>query len=141
MKKLLFGVIVMAFTVLGYAEPSQSKSDSSSDHALVFSVVQDDFVLDTQTIKSASMIEKPEGRFGGLHIELKPKAAEQFAEITKAGVGRKLILVFNKVVVTTAVLQSPISGNFVVSGISREDAQTFMNVLKATKPKGEDDAS
>lgn len=135
--------IALAFTLAASNSFSQSAPPSHppaepSNHALIFAVVQDEFVLDNSTIKNASMIEKDRGIYAGLHIELKPAAAALFADITKAGVGRKLNLIFNKVIVTTAVIQTPLEGNFLITGISKEDAQAFLNVLNANKPKTED---
>lgn len=122
------------------APTSAAPKATSSNHALVFSVIQDEFMLDNSTIKNAAIVEKDGGIYVGLHIELKDDAAAAFSDITKAGVGRKLNLVFNKVIVTTAVIQSPLKGDLMITGISREDAQSFLNMLNANKPKKQEES-
>jgi preprotein translocase subunit SecD len=116
-----------------FNEPKKNKTKDISSHVLTFEVVQDEFVLDTDTIKNARIIDSENGIYQGLNIELKTPAAKIFTDITKAGLGRRLKLIFNNVVITTTVLQTPLTGNFLISGISRQDAQAFLNVLNANK--------
>lgn len=145
MKKICIALVCLLAATNLYSQEiplnTAAKSENTSgDHALLFSVIQDEFSLNNKTVKDASIIEDA-GVYKGLHIELKPEAAKQFTEITQAGTGRKLNLVFNKIVVTTTVIQSALSGNFVISGITRQDAQSFINMLNANKPKPEEDAT
>lgn len=128
---LFLGLLMLALP--GLSQPDSI--DTPKNHFLTFQVIQDEFILDNTTVKSASIIMKEGGIYGGLNIELKPEAAAIFSDITKAGIGRKLNLVFNKVVVTTTSLQTPLTENFLISGISKEDAQSFLNRLNANKPK------
>src|SRR5580658_6413004 len=115
-----FGLILLSISsTQGFA---QTGSDNNSpNHSLVFQVIQDQFVLDNSTIKSATIIEGEDGIYKGLNIQLKPKVASVFSDMTKAGIGRKLILVYNNVVITTTVVQSPLGDNFLISGISKQD--------------------
>ncbi|MBX3708487.1 MAG: hypothetical protein KIT56_02435 [Gammaproteobacteria bacterium] len=131
---LFLGLLLV--TIQGF---SQTSSDDVKNHFLIFQVIQDEFTLDNSTIKNAAIVEKEGGVYGGLSVELKPEAAAIFTDITKAGVGRHLILVFNKVVVTATVIQTPLSESFLISGISKEDAQAFLNVLNANKSKPKED--
>ncbi|GEM_PF-3477170 len=117
---------------------AEGDSNNSVNHSLIFQVIQDQFVLDNTTVKSASIVEGEGGVYKGLNIQLKPEAAVTFEEITKAGVGRKLNLVYNNVVITTTMIQSGLGENFLISGISKQDAQAFLNVLNANKPKKEE---
>ncbi|VVC74783.1 hypothetical protein AQUSIP_00550 [Aquicella siphonis] len=137
---LLTAASVYAQEPANTAAPSAPFSDSR-DHALVFTIIQDEFMLDNTTVKNAAIVEKAGRQYGGLHIELKPEAAKKFTEMTQAGTGRRLNLIFNKVIVTATVIQTPLTGDFLISGISRQDAQTFLNMLNANKPKNNKDSS
>jgi preprotein translocase subunit SecD len=114
---------------------SQTSSDTASNHALIFQIIQDEFVMDNSTVKNALIVEAEGGVYQGLNIQLKPEAATLFADMTKAGTGRRMNLVFNKVIITASVLQSSLGDSFLISGISKQDAQAFLNVLNANKPK------
>jgi len=107
----------------------------------MFQIIQDEFVLDNSTVKNARIIEGENGSFQGLNVELKPEAAKVLTDITQAGHGRRMNIVFNKVVVSSAAIQSPLGGNFLISGISKQDAQGFLNVLLANKPKPNDETT
>lgn len=145
-KYLLFsGISLMLMSTQGFAEtyanvPTDTSTPSStpSNHALTFQVIQDQFVLDNSTVKSASIIEADGGIYKGLNIQLKPEASSTFTDMTKAGLGRKINLVYNNVVVTATAIQTPLGDNFLISGISRQDAQAFLNVLNANKPVKEE---
>lgn len=119
---------------------SEEPAKDIPNHSLKFQVLQDEFVFDNTTIKNAAIIEN-DGVYSGLNIQLKPEAAAVFSDITKAGVGRRLNLIFNKVVVTTTVIQNPLTDNFLISTISKQDALTFINALNANKPKKEENVN
>jgi preprotein translocase subunit SecD len=111
--------------------------DIPPNHSLIFQVLQDEFIFDNTTVKNATIIEN-DGVYSGLNIQLKPEAAAVLTDITKAGLGRRLNLVFNKVVVTTTLIQNTLTDNFLISTISKQDALTFINTLNANKPKKEE---
>lgn len=131
MSKLFF---LFAVFLLGLVSPSFSEDAAHADPVFAFLVIQDQFVFDSLTVKSAALIQK-EGIFQGLHIQLKPAAAEQFTNMTKTEMGKPLNLVFNKKVLSTSLIQSPLSGDIQISGISLEDAQEFIASLNRNKPK------
>jgi preprotein translocase subunit SecD len=114
-----------------------SFSQEAPQHSLIFQVVQDQFVLDHTTIKMAAIIEHEGGVYKGLNIQLKPEAAIIFSEMTKEGTGKHLNLLINNILISSPVMQSAIGGNFLITGISKADAQAFLNRLNADKPKKE----
>lgn len=103
------------------------------NHSLIFQVIQDEFVLDNSTIKSAAIIEDKDGIYKGLNIVLKPESSVVFSEVSKAGIGKHLNLISNNTVVISTVIQTPLSNNFLVSGITKKDAQAFLSALNANK--------
>src|SRR5580658_2545376 len=54
---------------------------------IAFQLVQDQFILNNDTIKSAAII-RDEGGYKGLQIELKPQVAAIFGQLTNAGIGK-----------------------------------------------------
>lgn len=123
------------FFIAGLMLLSAPVFSQTTDHALTFQIIQDEFVLDNSTVKNALIVEAEGGVYQGLNIQLKPQAAATFADMTKAGTGRRMNLVFNKVIVTVTTLQSSLGDSFLIAGISKQDAQAFLNVLNANKPK------
>ena len=103
----------------------------NSPAVLEFQVVQNQFIFDHDTVKNASLILQDDGTFKGLFVELKPTAATDFERITTVSVGKHLNIFFNKKVITSSVLQTPLGGSLLISGISKVDAQEFINSLKS----------
>lgn len=95
---------------------------------LLFQVIQDQFVFDNTTIKSASLVMNGE-TYVGLKVVLKPLAAKEFEKITTIGVGKPATLVFDKSVISTTLIQSPIGGTVLVSGLTKEQAQMLLMTL------------
>jgi len=97
--------------------------------SLIFQVIQDKFVLNNSTIKSAAVINDENDVYKGLHVELKPESAILFIEMTKAGLGKHLNLILNDKIVVSSVIQTPLDSNLLITGISKQDAQDFLNML------------
>lgn len=137
MFKVFNSFLVVSVILFSAQAFSQTSSGAASNHALIFQIIQDEFVLDNSTVKNALIVEA-EGVYQGLNVQLKPEAAAIFADMTKAGIGRRMNLVFNKVIITATVLQSSLTDSFLVSGIAKQDALAFLNVLNANKPRPKD---
>lgn len=131
MLRLLIIVNLIFFSIPAFAELAKV------NHSLIFQVIQDEFVLDNSTIKSASIIED-EGVYKGLHVELKPESSGVLTEMTKAGMGKRLSLILNNRIVFSSVIQTSLGSNLLVTGIAKQDAQDFLNMLNANKPKKEE---
>lgn len=128
--------ILASLTILPVIAFSQAEP-TAAPHSLTFQIVQDEFFLDKTTVSKASIIEHEGGIYKGLNVQLKPDAAIIFSEMTKAGLGKHLNLMVNNVLITSPVLQSEIGDNFLMTGISKADAQAFLNTLNIDKPKPE----
>lgn len=112
---------------------SEKATDNTSASFMLFQVIKDQMVLDYSNIKSATLIEPQAGDFKGLLIELKPAAVSEIAGLTSAGLGKPANLIFNKKVISTSVIQTPLGGSVLISGISKEDAQLFLKTLNDKK--------
>lgn|SRR3990167_6289797 len=101
---------------------------------LLFEVVQDSFVFDNITVKDASLVEN-EGVFRGLQIEIKKSSRDTFQRLVKSGIGKRVQIVLNKNIVTSTVVQSSLGNNLLITGLTRGEAQGFINTLKANQEK------
>lgn len=102
--------------------------NDASDNALVFEIVQSEYLINLADVKVASVI-MDKGIYKGLHIQLKDAAAAEFENMTNAGIGKKVNFIFNKKIVSAALLQTSLKGNFLITGISKEEATAFVTML------------
>lgn len=98
-------------------------------HALALAVIQNQFIFKYSAIKSASIIYENNGHYNGLHLVLKKNAANEFTRLTHVGIGKPIILIFDNKVISISILQSELSGNLRITGLSKADALTFIQML------------
>lgn len=128
--RLLKYLLILTTGTMMMSSVIYADNASKRDHApVVFQVIQDQMNIDASMIKDASLIDN-NGTYGGLEIVLKPSAATELKRITKAGVGKIANLEINDKIVIAAKIRSPLEPKFVVSGISKDEAQTLINSLK-----------
>jgi preprotein translocase subunit SecD len=127
----VFNIFIIIF-LMAFPSQSFSQVDTNSTHFLEFQVVQSQFVFDHKTIKNASLITHHNGTFRGLHLELKRSALNEFERMTNLNRGKRVNIVFDKKIITSAIIQTPLGGSLLISGISQEEAQEFIDSLKKT---------
>ena len=128
--RLFLSMILFGF----YPLLSFAQNTGSTDNYLTFQVIQDEMVFDNTNIKNASLVQN-NGIFTGLEIELKSPAAQNFSQLTKANLGKKIIIVLNKRIVASAVLQSPLGKKLLITGITKYEAETFLTILHINQQK------
>jgi preprotein translocase subunit SecD len=126
LKILVLTTSLALFPIIGF---SKNTTDSSPNFS-VLQVVQDQLILDKTTVKSASLIEKKDGIFGGLQIEINPAASNNFIHLTKTGMGKTMNLVLNNKIIFSAKIRSTLQTQFMITGITREEAQSIMSSLR-----------
>lgn len=131
--KMSISCIILSFAAFVQAE----QPVKSTENLLVFQVVQAQMMLDSSTVKSASLIQHDDGGYGGLLIELKPAAAEELGKLTSDNMGKTLILSFNNTIISSAQIQSVLGNKIQISGISNLDALNFISTLKKIDPPKE----
>ena len=62
-----------------------------------------------------------------VQISLKPAAAKQFNKITRSGIGKNMNLVVYGKIVSSPRIQTELSGKFLITGFSNEDAEKFVS--------------
>lgn len=98
--------------------------------SLTLSIVQNQFIINKNNVQSASIIKEQNGQYKGLQLEIKPEFVDAFVYMTKAGVGKTMNIIFNNRIISAVVIQSPLSSNILLTGITKEDAQLFIDVLR-----------
>jgi preprotein translocase subunit SecD len=126
--KKLFGLFLLCFVLPAFSETLPQ----SSDYFLSMQVIQDKIIFDYSTVKSASLIEQ-DGVFKGLFLELKASAANSFQAMTTANIGKHLDIVFNKKIVASSVIQTSLGEKILITGVTKEDAQAFINMLRLSQ--------
>lgn len=127
-KALLIPGILVLLTSGAFAEDVNVNLGGA---AIVAEVVQEQFTFDASNIKAASIIDL-NNTYKGLHVELKPEAVSAFTKMSQAGMGKRINIVLNQKIVSTNIIQTALGSNLLITGISREDAQKFIESLKYT---------
>lgn len=123
-------ILATGLTILPVISFSENTINYSKNSPAVFQVVQNQFILDRTTIKSASINKKKDGTFGGVIIEIKSSASKDFIQLTKHNVGKVLNLVVNNKIISSAKIYNALSTQFVINGISKKEAQSLIDALK-----------
>ncbi len=105
-------------------------TESFANSSLTFYIIQDQLVLDNSSVKSATINEEKNGVYHGLNIELKPSATKYLNRISAAAIGKSIALILNTKIINMATIQSELGSSFIITGITKEDAQQFINSLK-----------
>jgi preprotein translocase subunit SecD len=92
----------------------------SATPPVVFQVIENQLSLDSASIESAT-VER-----GGLSLKLKPKAAHDFQQLTQKNIGRRMNVVINGLLISSPMIQSALGGEFLLTGISHEQALQFV---------------
>jgi preprotein translocase subunit SecD len=127
----LFKVLILATSLVflpikGFAKNVEKKLYNHIE----FQVIQDQLNFDNNSIKTASLSVNKDGSYSGLEIELKPSASNDLNRVTTANVGKVVNLVINGRIITSATIQSPLQNKFLIAGITKDEAQKFIDSLK-----------
>lgn len=129
--RLLRCLLVLTTSVILLSPVSFANTTPKQVHApIVFQIIQDQMNIDNSMIKSASIITDNDGIYGGLQINLNASASKELIRITKAGIGKIANIVLNNKIVSSATLQSSLQHQFLLTDITKEDAQMFIDSLK-----------
>lgn len=126
---LCFAIFSFPYTVIAQEGASGAAADKGVTGYLLFQVIKEQFVFDNNSIKSASLVMRENGAYVGLKVVLKPFAVSEFEKLTTAGIGKPANLVFDKKIISTRLIQTPIGGTVLISGLTQEQAQSFLKTL------------
>jgi hypothetical protein len=126
---------LITISLLSAANTFSNTMNQPAHASILFEVVQERFAFDYSTVAQASIVEKSNGSYRGLHLVLKPVAAKQFEHIVQSGLNKQANLIFNKKVISTTFIRGVLHSDLLISGITRDDAQEFIDSLKRQQPK------
>jgi len=103
---------------------------SVQSHGLIIQIAQERIMLDKATVEFAS-IEQVDSRSGqcSIFIKLKSAAANQLELLTAKNIGKTAVISFNGKVIISSIIQSKLKGQLVVAGLTKEEAEQFINSL------------
>lgn len=132
MKKYLYNIMILSALFVHPLFAATQTSDSFNSLALMINVIQDQFVFAKKTIQNATIVKNSNGVYSGLRIELKPEFVNQFVALTGKSVGKQLDIVFGDRIITITRLKTPLGRDIMISGISEQDANLFIDMLRKT---------
>lgn len=95
-----------------------------------FQIIQSQVVLDHSNILKAKLINNKNGSVA-IIIELKPAYGHTMRQLTNENIGKSVNLVYNKRVISTSLIQTPLGGRLLLTGFTRNEAQLFLRTLNA----------
>ncbi|HAT8967673.1 TPA: preprotein translocase subunit SecD [Legionella pneumophila subsp. pneumophila] len=111
------------------SSPTTTDIDASKDisSSLVFQVIQNQMVLDSSTVGSATIVlpQTPTDSYG-VRIKLKTIAATKFGQMTANGIGKQGSFILNGMVISNPIIQSRIGDEFIVTGFNKKQANQFI---------------
>ncbi|HHS5979918.1 TPA: SecDF P1 head subdomain-containing protein, partial [Legionella pneumophila] len=110
------------------SSPTTTDIDASKDiSSLVFQVIQNQMVLDSSTVESATIVlpQTPTDSYG-VRIKLKTIAATKFGQMTANGIGKQGSFILNGMVISNPIIQSRIGDEFIVTGFNKKQANQFI---------------
>lgn len=99
------------------------------NHSIVFQVIQSEISFNTSNVESAAVLKSEDNRYN-VEIKLMPSAAKEFERITRRNIDKPANMVFNDKIISRAVIRSQIGGNFIVTGLTKEEADKFVQSIK-----------
>lgn len=96
--------------------------------ALTFQVIQASMNFDSVNVESATVIQAIDKKYG-LEIKLTPAAAAEMGRLTHAGIGKIATMVFDGKIISTATIASQMNGDFMVSGLTKEQAENIAHSI------------
>lgn len=124
----LFRILVMTFGVI--FSPLVIALGVNTDHSMVFQVIQRQMVFDNSTIESATIIfPKSAADSYGIHLKLNTIAANKFSDLTQENIGKQANILLNGKMVSSTTIQSKLGGEFLVTGLTKEQVNQFIKSL------------
>lgn len=108
---------------------STSYGKQTSSQPLIFQVKEEQILLDKNNVESASIVSNDNGTYAGLDITLKSAAAKQIADLTANNIGKAATLTLGNKIVATILIGLQLNKQFIITNISREDAQAIVNSI------------
>ncbi|HAT1773933.1 preprotein translocase subunit SecD [Legionella pneumophila] len=125
----LVGVFFLP-SILALGTTTTDIGASTDVSSLVFQVIQNQMVLNSSTVESATIVlpETPTDSYG-VHIKLKTIAATKFGQMTENGIGKQGSFILNGIVISNPIIRSRIGDEFIVTGFTKKQANQFIESM------------
>ena len=125
----LVGIILFSITT-AMAQNTDHKT------TMVFQVIQDQMVFDSSTVESATItpIDKTSDLDAyGVQLKLKKDVAAKFSALTAKNIGKRVNFIFDGIVISSPIVQSSIGAEFIVTGLTKVQAEKFVKSIASLK--------
>ncbi len=99
-----------------------SLSCFASDDRIIFQIIAAQLNFNASDIKSADTERQKDGQYI-IHLKLRPAAANDLTQITQKYIGKRMVVSVDKKVISTATIQSELSGDLSLGSFSKEEAE------------------
>lgn len=91
-------------------------------------------VFDESSVENATLIspENPRETYG-VQLKLKPMAANKFGQLTEDGLGKMGNIILNDKLVSSPIIRAKLGAEFLVAGLTKEQAEQFIKSLALPK--------
>ncbi|MBA2709512.1 MAG: preprotein translocase subunit SecD [Tatlockia sp.] len=124
---IIFGAAFFPI-VIASSSTSIAKNTNKQQQLMVFQVIQSQMKFDSSTVSSATLDENDSNE-AILHLKLKTIAASKLKELTDRNIGKQVNIILNGRVITSPVIQSSLGGEFLITGLTKEEAEVFIKSL------------
>src|SRR5690348_449717 len=120
----------LSFPFITQAQAAVNTPNSGLNTSLSFQVIQSQLFFDKTTVEAATL-SPPQDNSGsyGVNIKLKAAAAKQLEKLSQAGLGKTANIIFNKQVISSPTIRSKLSGEFLIVGFTKDQAEQFIKSL------------
>ncbi len=106
----------------------------NTEPLMVFQVIQNQLVIDSSMIESAKIISPTNSSDQyGLQLKLKNTAANEFARMSGENIGKRMNMVLDGVVISSPTIQTKLGAEFLMSGLTKKQAEQFIKSLALPK--------
>ena len=122
-----FIILILGIFLFSTVAVAQQNSNKQS---IMFQVNQDSISFDNSTLESAIvvLVDATANEYA-VRLKLKKEAAIKLKAITYRNIGKQSHLTLNGNLISSPTIQSEIGAEFVVTGLTREQAEKFVESI------------
>lgn len=106
---------------------------NTNEQSIIFQVNQDDVAFNNSTLESATLITVNATNEYGVQLKLKKDAAIKLRTISSQNIGKKSRITLNGKLISSPTIQSELSAEFIVMGLSKIEAENFVESFQKQK--------
>ncbi|MDQ2993958.1 MAG: hypothetical protein M3R00_03300 [Pseudomonadota bacterium] len=129
MNKLMMSTLIATALFTGVAFASPDTANQTSNSLMKLQVIQTQIELTKSSFKSVKLLSPSDGKYS-VSVELTPSAEKQIQQLTRNNIDHAINFVWNKQILSTAAILSPIGGNFQISGLTLQEAESFVKSIQ-----------